>query len=267
MKPVIKWAGGKTQLLNEIEMRIPHDFGRYYEPFIGGGALFLYLEPQRATINDYNFKLTNLYNVIKNNPNELIDRLSELQENHSEDYYFEIRDLFNENILNNEYSIDDAAYFIYLNKMCYNGLYRVNSSGLFNVPSGKKKKASLFDKDNIFDVSDLLQHTTIRTGDFEKACNRARQGDFVFFDSPYYDTFDTYQANGFSKDDHIRLANLFKRLSERGVYCLLTNSDTDFIRSLYQDDNFIIETVEVKRMINCDGNNRTGTEVIIRNYE
>ena len=148
--------------------------------------------------------------------------------------------------------------------MCYNGLFRVNSKGLFNVPSSRKKNCILYDEKNIYDVSKALSKATILSGDFEKACCRARRGDFVFFDSPYFDTFDCYQKDGFSIEEHKRLANLFKKLSERGVYCMLTNSDTDFIRQLYSE--YTINSVDVKRMINCDGKNRTGKELIITNY-
>lgn len=264
MKPIVKWAGGKTQLLRYIVPLLPKQFNRYYEPFFGGGALFFEIQPLKATINDYNFKLINVYNVVKNNPNELIDLLNEHQRNHKDGYYNKVREEFNRNILNNKYSITDAADFIYLNKMCYNGLFRVNSKGLFNVPSSRKKKCVLYDNDNVLNVSKALSKATIMSSDFEKACKRAKKGDFVFFDSPYFDTFDSYQKNGFSIEDHKRLSVLFNKLSNKGVYCMLTNSDTEFIRQLYSD--FTIKTVEVKRMINCDGNNRTGKELIITNY-
>ena len=265
MKPIIKWAGGKTQLLDEIFRKVPNKYNRYYEPFFGGGAVFFKLNPPRASINDCNIKLMNMYEVIKREPKELISILDIHQNKHKEEYFYKIRDKFNENILNNEYSVEDAADFIYLNKMCYNGLYRVNSDGKFNVPSSRKEKCVLYDKKNIYEVSNALSKVTIRSVDFEKACYRARKGDFVFFDSPYYDTFDSYQKNGFSEDDHKRLAKLFKKLSDKGVFCMLTNSDTEFIRELYSE--YEIKLVEVKRMINCDGKKRTGTELIITNYE
>ena len=264
-KPVIKWAGGKTQLLNNILPLIP-EYKTYYEPFFGGGALFFSLEPKKAVINDFNKQLTNIYISIKERPSELKKALEELEKNHvnSNDYFFAKRKEFNKCIQNEEYSIHSAALFIYLNKAGFNGLYRLNSKGLLNTPSGKKEKVNLFDRDNFDAVSKALKNVKILSYDFEEACKGAREGDFVFFDSPYYNTFDTYQAGGFSKDDHIRLSKLFKRLSKKGVKCLLTNSNEEFIKDLY--NGFDIQVVPVKRMINCDGKKRTGEEVIIKNF-
>lgn len=271
--PVVKWAGGKRQLLPEIKKRMPKSIGTYYEPFFGGGALFFDIQPQKAVINDFNPQLINVYNQIQSSPTDVIDKLQSLQgvynaltdDKSQSDYYFTQRDKFNELISNNVFSIESAALFIFLNKAGFNGLYRVNSSGKFNVPSAHRKKINAYDENNINNASTLLKKTKINQGDFEKVCKTAKKGDFVFFDSPYYDTFDTYQAGGFSEDDHRRLAKLFKKLSDKGVYCILTNSETDFIKELYSDYN--IEVVNVKRMINCDGNKRTGTEIIVTNYK
>lgn len=264
MKPIIKWAGGKRQLLEEIKKNIPISYGTYFEPFVGGGAVYFELQPQKAVINDLNEQLINLYNVVASNKEELIKELDILSAEHSETNYYKIRDAYNECLNKNELSIKSASYFIYLNKTGFNGLYRVNRDGLFNVPSAHKKKANLYDLENINQVSNLLKKTKIKQGDFEKAVKYAKKGDFVFFDSPYYSTFDTYQPNGFSEEQHIRLANLFHKLTEKGVYCMLTNSNEDFIKELYKDMN--IKVVPVKRMINCDASRRTGEEVIITNY-
>lgn len=278
MVPFVKWAGGKRQLLDEITKRLPIEFNKYIEPFVGGGALFFAMQadnhnPKR--INDTNHQLINCYIQIKDSPDELMEELNLLRDHHNnlvinnEDvdaFYYEVRDQFNERILETELRVIDAARFIYLNKTCFNGLYRVNGSGRFNVPSGKKGIVSLYSKENIINNSRSLQETDIRIGDFEDACKYLRAGDFVFFDSPYYDTFDSYQSGGFSINDHIRLARLFKRLAKRGIYCMLTNSNTDFIKELY--DGFQIDEVDVKRLISSDVNTRTGTEVIITsNYE
>ena len=267
-KPIIQWIGGKAQLLNEIIQRMPKQYDHYYEPFFGGGALFFELSPNRATINDLNRELINLYTIVKDNPQGLMNAIEEHQNNHSKDYYYYIRNDFNKRIKSpDDLGLMDASEFIYLNKTGFNGLYRVNSKGKYNVPigtNGKKKQVNLYSKENIESCSKLLNHTTIYNGDFEDALHNAKEGDFVFFDSPYYNTFDKYQAGGFSEQDHIRLADTYKRLSNKGVYCLMTNSATDFIKELYGEFN--IETIPVKRSINCKGNKRTGEELIIINY-
>lgn len=272
MKPIIKWAGGKRQLLPFIEPMLPKSFNTYYEPFFGGGALYCYLSPQKAVINDFNSQLINMYKQIKKSPESVCNALYDMQNNYNsledmkskDELYYSLREEFNEiisNKLNNPYS---AALLIFLNKAGFNGLYRVNSSGLYNVPPAHRKRVNAYEEDNIIELSKALKKTKILCGDFEKACKDADKNDFVFFDSPYYDTFDTYQAGGFSKEDHIRLYNLFKSLTDKGVYCMLTNNDCDYIKELYKDYN--VKSIEVKRMINCDGNNRTGREVIVTNY-
>lgn len=268
--PIIKWAGGKRQLLPELKNNIPKKYNTYFEPFFGGGALFFSLNPSVSIINDSNAQLINMYNQVKNNADDLIKILQEIQNEYNQlseeeqtDFYYEKRDVFNHYIKENELTLNSASIFIFLNKTAFNGLYRTNAKGLFNVPSAHKRKVNLFDGKNIKEVSKLLKNTKIENNDFETICKTASSGDFVFFDSPYFDTFDTYQANGFSENDHIRLANLFKDLTNKGIYCLATNSNTDYVKELYKD--FKINIVQVKRMINADANNRTGTEVIISN--
>lgn len=264
MKPIIKWAGGKAQLLSKILPLIPDDIGTYYEPFFGGGAVFFALEPERAVINDFNPQLTNLYERTRDNLDKLKDDMLKLSKQHNEDNYYLVRKQFNECLINNELSVQSAAMLVYLNKAGFNGLYRLNSKGLYNVPSAKRKKVNLFDEENINSVSELLKKADILTGDFERACQDAKEGDFIFFDSPYYNTFDTYQAGGFSEDDHRRLAWLFRDLTDKGVKCMLTNSNEDFIKELYKDYN--IEVIDVKRMINSDATKRSGQEIIVTNY-
>lgn len=266
MKPFIKWAGGKTQLLSTLSKMIPDEYGTYFEPFLGGGALYLYLSPKKAVLNDYNEQLINAYEQIKHNSKELIKGLRKLETKHlsSDDYYLKMRKKYNDCLKRNELSLNSACLFIYLNKTGYNGLYRLNANGLFNVPSAHRKKISLYDEDNIKEISNLLKNAKIYSKDFEESCKNAKEGDFVFFDSPYYNTFDGYQAGGFDEEDHKRLAKLFKSLTKKRVKCLLTNSNEKFITDLYK--GFKIKTVSVKRMINCDGNKRNGEEVIIKNY-
>ena len=265
MEPFIKYVEGKRQLLPIINEKKPKEFNNYYEPFLGGGAVFLDINCKQAIINDLNYDLINCYIQIRDNLNELVKILDKLQRDfnkldNDEDrakYYYAIREKFNRSSGFN--MIKRAGYLIFLNKSCFNGLYRCNSKGEFNVPFGKKKKLNLYDLDNLKAISEKLNNNTIiMNGDFESACETINKGDFVFFDSPYYET------GGFSEEDHKRLNNLFKELDKKGVYCMLTNSDTDFIKELYKDFN--VEEIEVKRMVNSDASNRKGWEVIITNY-
>ena len=273
MQPFIKWAGGKRQLLNEIEKRLPNEYNTYFEPFIGGGALLFDIEPKDAVIGDTNKVLIDSYNYIKNDINLLITLLDEFALNHEKtedkkEFYYENRKIFNLKIEEEEYDIFTSALFIYLNKTCFNGLYRVNSKGVFNVPFNNRKKLKLYDELNIIEVSKYLTNVKILNSDFEETCKTAKEGDFIFFDSPYapikQDSFESYTKEGFSYEEHKRLARLFKEMTEKGVYCMLTNHNTILINELYS--NYNIDVVKVKRMINSDANNRVGEEVIITNY-
>lgn len=272
MQPFVKWAGGKRQLLSEIKQRMPKMFNRYFEPFVGGGALLFEIAPEKAKIGDINSNLINAYLTIRDNSEKLMSELDVLEEEHEKklkSFYLETRDKYNRNILHNVNNIETAAQFIYLNKACFNGLYRVNSKGLFNVPFNNKEKVNTYSKENLDCISKYLQRAEIVNQDFEKTCEEADKGDFVFFDSPYDllndNSFEAYDKSGFSKENHIRLANLYKRLSDKGCYCMLTNHNTKLINELYKDYN--IEVVSVKRLINSDASKRIGGEVIITNYE
>ena len=270
--PVIKWAGGKRQLVPTILPMMPATYGTYFEPFFGGGALFCELQPKVAVINDFNKQLIGMYRCIEQRPDEVCKAVKNLQGNYNslpamadkDAYYKCCRDLFNKEMQNGRDSVLAASLLIFLNKAGFNGLYRVNAKGLLNVPSAHRQTVNAFDSDNIKEWSKALKKATIMCGDFEIACNAAQAGDFVFFDSPYYDTFDTYQAGGFSEADHKRLFALFDRLAGQGVYCMLTNNSCDFIKNLYSGYN--IKEVDVKRMINCNANARTGKEVIVTSY-
>lgn len=270
--PIIKWVGGKRQLLEQIKDRMPTHYNKYFEPFFGGGALFFHLAPETAIINDFNPQLINMYNQLKSNLPSFINLINCYQSQYNNlsttqekaNYYYNIRSLYNENIKKNNMSIESAAQFLFLNKSGFNGLYRVNKKGEYNVPCAKRDKLNLYETENIKKASNLLSKATLLCGDFETACAGAKKGDFVFFDSPYFDTFDTYQPGGFSEEDHIRLAALFRRLTDNGVKCMLTNSNTDFVKNLY--GNYKIDVVDVKRMVNRDSNNRVGQEIIVRNY-
>lgn len=270
IKPIVKWAGGKTQLLDKIKDRMPKKYGSYYEPFIGGAALLLNVQPKKANINDINSELINTYTQIRDDAPSVKSLLKYLDDKHTgEKYYYKKRDEFNIKIQKKEYDSYMAALFIYLNKHCFNGLYRVNSKGLFNVPYNNKDKGKSFDEENINALSDYLKSVKIVNGDFESCARKAKKGDFVFFDSPYAPlnptSFESYTKEGFSKEDHERLAKLFKELDKKGVYCMLTNHNTELINKLYKGYN--IDVVQVHRNINSKGDSRKGEEVIITNYQ
>lgn len=269
MNPFIKWAGGKKQLLPTLTQKIPKHFNTYYEPFIGGGALLFNLLPDKAVINDINKPLIHLYRCIKEDLNDFLYELNAIDKdfiynNNFKMNYYDLRNRYNSKIAYDIYDVETAALLLFLNKHCFNGLYRVNSRGLFNVPFNNYEGRTVINEE-IYLISNYLYNVQINEGDFEVSCNIASNGDFVFFDSPYDDSFTSYSKEGFREEDHIRLSNLFKELTNKGCYCMLTNHDTDLIKSLYKND-FKYEIVNVKRMINSDGSNRIGKEVIITNY-
>lgn len=270
--PFVKWAGGKRQLLAQIRERMPREYNRYYEPFIGGGAVVFDLLPENALINDINEALINAYVQIRENVDSFLDNINRIDYAIGEDgkaYYYSMRNLYNMKLEKMEYDIELAALFVFLNKHCFNGLYRVNSKGLFNVPYNNSKRVSC-DEESIRMTSDYLKRVTITTGDFEDACRNSGRGDFVFLDSPYaplnLTSFESYTKEGFTLESHERLARLYDELTERGCYCMLTNHNTELIEQLYGNKGYAISVVNVKRMINSDANNRKGQEVIICNY-
>lgn len=267
--PIIKWAGGKRQLLPQVLDALGEVSGTYYEPFLGGGAVFFALAPCKAVLNDINPALAGLYQAARDAPEALMDAMREMERGYNalEDdgsrraMYNGIRDGFNG--AGGREGVLGAARLVFLNKCGYNGLYRENSSGGFNTPWGKYDRLALFDEANLREASEALSHAKLMCGDFEDACRDAEAGDAVFLDSPYDMTFDSYTGRGFPREDHERLAHMFRRLTDKGVRCVLTNSDTPFIRELYGE--FEIRTVDVKRMISCNGRSRTGTEVLVCN--
>lgn len=272
VSPFVKWAGGKRQLLAQIRERMPREYNRYYEPFIGGGAVVFDLLPENALINDINEALINAYVQIRENVDSFLDNINKIDSAIGEDgkaYYYSMRNLYNMKLEKMEYDIELAALFVFLNKHCFNGLYRVNSKGLFNVPYNNSRRVSC-DEKSIRMTSDYLKRVTITTGDFEDACRNAGMGDFVFLDSPYAPlnptSFESYTKEGFTLESHERLALLYDELTERGCYCMLTNHNTELIEQLYGNKGYTISVVNVKRMINSDANNRKGQEVIICNY-
>lgn len=270
--PFVKWAGGKRQLLSQIKERMPEKYNNYYEPFVGGGAVLFGLSPNHASINDINSALINTYKTIRNTPDKFLEAVRKLDSEIWEDgkkYYYSLRERYNDKLMLGEYDVELAALFVFINKHCFNGLYRVNGKGLFNVPYNNSCRTSV-DESLIKNVSKYLQHISITAGDFEIACLNADKGDFIFLDSPYAPlnptSFESYTKEGFDIESHIRLAKLYDELSARGCYCMLTNHNTDLIHTLYDNKGYKLDVVNVKRMINSDASNRTGTEVIICNY-
>ncbi|CEE01693.1 Modification methylase DpnIIA [Caldibacillus thermoamylovorans] len=272
IQPFLKWAGGKRQLLPEIRKYVPKRMGTYYEPFLGGAAVLFDLQPKKAVINDINSELINTYFVIKNNVEDLIEDLKK-HENTS-DYYYKIRDLDRDK---NQFSklsdVEKASRLIYLNKTCFNGLFRVNSQGQFNVPFGRYKNPNIVNEFVLRAVSHYLNNNEVEilNVDFADAVSCAKKGDFVYFDSPYDPVSDTasftgYTLDGFNKDEQIRLRDLFVDLDKRGCKVLLSNSATDFIKDLYKD--YHIEIVSATRNINSIASKRGKIdEVLVMNYE
>lgn len=268
--PFVKWAGGKRQLLTQIKERMPAKYHAYYEPFVGGGALYFDLLPSEATINDMNAALMNTYRQIRDFPKEFYQTIcvfdKEIQ-NGKKEYYYQKRELYNNKLIKNEYDIELAALFVFLNKHCFNGLYRVNGKGLFNVPYNQSVRNSCT-KETILAAAENLQKVNIYQGDFQRICEMTKKGDFVFLDSPYAPlnptSFEAYTKEGFDIESHRRLAKVFKQMTEKECYCMLTNHNTEFIRDLYKEFN--CEVIDVKRMINSDASNRVGKEIIITNY-
>lgn len=275
MHPFVKWAGGKSQLLEKLKSYMPVEYGCYYEPFIGGGALLFSIKPNKFVINDFNSELVQAYRCFTDddNFNALVDKLKIHEQNHSEEYFYKIRDMDKDPDFLKLPVYERAARMIYLNKACFNGLYRVNSKGFFNVPSGKKKTVNCFEESNINEIREFFNDSDFKilNGDFEDAVSNVRKGDFVYFDPPYdtwddKDSFTSYAKNPFGKEAQRRLADVYRRLSDVGAYVMLSNHNTAFIQELYKD--FHIHVVNAKRMINSNPNGRGDVEeVIITNYE
>lgn len=276
MKPVIKWVGGKTQLLKELkEIIIPvlKEDSYYYEPFCGGAALALDLEHKNTILNDLNSELINMYRVIKHKPEELIAELKCFQNSHNAEFYYHIRNLDRTDVLSKMSDVVKAARTIYLNKTCFNGLYRVNSKGQFNSPIGRTssgKTPDIVQEDLIREMSKFLKTVQFHNGDYRECLVHAKNGDVVFFDPPYdqdesisSEGFVGYQKEGWTRKDLEELKTVCDELSIRGVKVVLTNNDTEFVRELFAEYNF--REVEVKRSINRDGNKRKGKELIIYN--
>jgi DNA adenine methylase len=277
IKPYLKWAGGKRQLLAEIKKHLPKNIKdyTYYEPFVGAGALFFELQPQRAVINDFNTQLILTYTIIKENVEELIKLLRDHKAGNGKEYYYNIRKLDrNTDEFNKLPGAEKAARLIFLNKTCFNGLYRVNSQGFFNVPYGKHKNPAIYNETVLRQMSAYLNvnDISILNTDFAPAVANADKKSFIYFDPPYHSpnktNFTGYQADGFGEDDQRRLRDLMVEMTVRGAKCLLSNADTEYIRELYNDEHFDIMPVTAKRAINSDAAGRGRVnEVLIKNWK
>lgn len=273
-QPFVKWVGGKRGLLPQILPLIPKEFNNYFEPFVGGGALFFelyslgFLRDKKVYLFDINAELINAYNVVKNNHTELIDNLKKFKEKHSKEFYYEIRAWDREESFSQRSDIERASRFIYLNKTCFNGLYRVNSKGYHNVPMGSYKNPNICDEEVIYNASEALQKATILNVSYKDVLKYASNSDFVYFDPPYYpltqtSSFTAYNENSFLDKEQIELFEVFKKLHEKDVFVAHSNSDTDFIKNLY--DEFYIEEIQANRFINSKGSGRGKiSEILIK---
>ena len=272
IKPFIKWVGGKRQLLSDINKVLPKNISVYCEPFIGGGAVFLNLTPKKAIVNDVNHELINLYTVVKEHPQELIENLK-IHEN-TEEYFYDIRNIDRDiNNFKSLTTIQKASRILYLNKTCYNGLFRVNNSGEFNAPYGRYKNPNIIDETVINAVSAYLNKNdiTILCGDYQKSLESLPTNAFVYFDPPYdpvsdSSSFTGYTKNGFDRAEQLRLKAVCDTLTQKKIKFLLSNSATSFIKDTYKE--YTIDIVNAKRAINSKGTLRGNVEeVLIRNYE
>lgn len=280
-RPFLKWVGGKSQLIQQYTPYFPKDFQTYYEPFLGGGAVFFHLysissigtlKCAPSFLTDINPELVNVYRCVRDRVQEVIQLLEQHQQNHNHDYYYQVRSWAKSTGVSQYFSlVERAARLIYLNKTCFNGLYRENTKGEFNVPIGKYKNPKICDPNLLLSTSKALQSTKIEVSTFDVVLDYAKTDkDFVYFDPPYYplsptSKFTAYNRYSFSQEDQIRLKAAFATLAERGVKVMLSNSDCSFIRELYS--NFKIYTISASRAINSDTKKRGRiSEVLVTSY-
>jgi DNA adenine methylase len=275
-QPFIKWVGGKKGVLKQILPLFPKQFNNYYEPFVGGGAVFFelfsrgLLKDKKIILSDINSELINTYNVVRDNPHELILNLEKYKYQHNKEFYYKIRDLDRVEEYNKLSNLEKATRFIYLNKTCFNGLYRVNKKGYFNTPIGSYKNPNIADKYTLLNASEALQNATIKQHSFEEILKYTQKDDLVYLDPPYYplnktSNFTSYDSNSFLEDKQLELFELFCKLNNKNIKLIQSNSDTDFIKKLYKQYN--IEIVNANRFINSKSNGRGKiNELLIRNF-
>lgn len=268
--PFLKWVGGKGKLRHALANLLPHgvELMRHVEPFVGGGALFFARAPERALLCDINRDLIATYEAVRDDVDGVIRHLRRLSQRHDKTHYYEVRDTYNQRTRRS--ATERAAMFIYLNKTCFNGLYRVNRRGEFNVPMGRYARPTILDEDTLFAASAALAAAELRCASFETLLQEARPGDFIYMDPPYEPVsrtanFTSYAQDGFSQADQTRLRDVFRELDRRGAKLMLSNSDVPFIRDLYR--GYQIDTVLAPRAVNCDAKSRGPVqEVVVRNY-
>ena len=255
--PFIKWAGGKSRLIAQYADHFPTEFGAYYEPFLGGGAVFFHLAPDRAVLSDINPRLIEAYQAVADDPAAVMERLDAHRRRHSEEHYTQSRRRLNEG--QTRPLVDRAALFIYLNKTCFNGLYRENRRGDFNVPIGSYTNPTLYERDNLIAVAQRLAGASIQQASFDAVLESAQEGDLVYFDPPYFPasktaSFTNYAAGGFEVDLQVKLAKVFAELARRGCFVMLSNSDVPAMHELYAGWRLV--TVSAARCINSSGAKR-----------
>ena len=282
-KPFLKWAGGKRALLPEIYKRIPYFDGRYFEPFLGAGAALISLPIDIPKIgNDFNGELIGVFKTIRDNTDELIEELK--KHRNTKEHFLRVRAWDRKEDYSARSEIQKAARFIYLNKTCFNGLYRVNSSGQFNVPYGHQSKPEIYSRELLYRISDILNgidqsgnkvsaRTILKTGDYRNVTEMAKAGDFLYFDPPYDPlsttaSFVSYQKEGFGRNEQLELRDELVRLTELRIPVLLSNSDTTFIRKIYRESGlFRLETIQVRRAISASASGRGMVpELFVSNY-
>ncbi len=263
-RPFLKWAGGKRRLLSQLEPLMPQGFRRYFEPFVGGGAMFFALGPGDAVLGDVNGELADCYRAIRDDVGAVVAALG--AHRYEKRHYYSVRALDPRSLA----LPDRAARTIFLNRTCFNGLYRVNREGRFNVSFGRYDAPVICDEDNLRACAEVLAEAAIQVGDFEGTLEAAGEGDFVYLDPPYVPaseaaSFTAYSAAGFGLADHARLARVFRRLAKRGAKVMLSNSDAPAVRALYA--GFPLDRVEAPRCINSDGSGRGRVgELVVRSY-
>lgn len=275
LKPFLKWVGGKGRVISQLEKYFPSEYGSYFEPFVGGGAVYFDIEAKIATINDINKSLVGAYINIRDHVDLLIKELTDLQqryysldEDKQKQMFYEIRDEYND--IRDKSSLKKSALLIFLNKTCFNGMYRENRSGKFNVPFGKHQKPTICDENNLRHVANRLKNTTILSETYKVAIKEAKAGDFVYLDPPYHpinptSSFTSYSEADFLEKDQVELKELIDELTTRKCKVMLSNSDTPFIQNLYRD--YRKEYISVARSINANGDGRGKiSEIVVLNY-
>jgi DNA adenine methylase len=265
-RPFVKWVGGKTQLIKRYTSLMPKSWNRYYEPFVGGGAMYFHFKPERAVLNDVNAELANCYGIVRDEVEELIEVLH--THVYDKDHYYSVREQNPDDLP----AVHRAARTIFLNRTGFNGLYRVNKKGLFNVPFGRYTDPTICDERNLRACNTLLAGVEFRSDDFERATRDAQKGDFVYLDPPYAPVsptsdFTAYAAGGFDFEDQMRLKDMLAKLDRRGVKFMLSNSDASGLRALYERAGWQVQRVRASRAINSKTSRRGKVyELVVRNY-